>query len=91
MMCCGVPGSDHFHDFQDPDILKRNIEPYLKTMERIQANPQIQEAFGQPIRDDSWMPGGNVRDSIILGFGRPKGKGKVFIKTRLQMANGRSY
>jgi hypothetical protein len=64
----------------------RHTEPYLSTMQKIQADPQVQEAFGQPIRDDSWMPiptpdGNNI--DMRWDLAGPKGKGKAYVKARM--------
>lgn len=64
----------------------RHQEPYVVAMEKIQANPQAQEAFGQPISDNSWMPaimpdGNNI--DIRWDLVGPKGKGKAYVKSRL--------
>jgi hypothetical protein len=64
----------------------RHLEPYVVTMEKIQANPEAQEALGQPIRDDSWFPvlspDGNNMD-IRWDLSGPKGKGKAHVKARM--------
>ncbi|MGD0519061.1 MAG: cytochrome c oxidase assembly factor Coa1 family protein [Thermoguttaceae bacterium] len=64
----------------------RHLEPYVVTMDKIQANPEAQEAFGQPIRDDSWFPvltpDGNNMD-IRWDLAGPKGKGKAHVKARM--------
>jgi hypothetical protein len=64
----------------------KNQEPYLVAMEKIQANQQAQEAFGQPIRDNSWIPalipdGNNI--DMRWDLVGPKGKGKAYVKSRM--------
>jgi hypothetical protein len=64
----------------------RQTEPYLPAMQQIQASKEVQEAFGQPIRDDSWMPtfspdGNNIDERWDLVG--PKGKGKAHVKARM--------
>jgi hypothetical protein len=66
--------------------LFRNAEPYLPAMEKIQANQEVQEAFGQPVRDNSWIPTWSPdRDNIDVRWDLvgPKGKGKAYVKARL--------
>ena len=68
----------------------RHIDPYVTTMNKIQADKQAQDAFGQPIRDDSWFPvmtpdGDNL--DIRWDLSGPKGKGKAHVKAR--MSNGK--
>jgi hypothetical protein len=66
--------------------LLRNAEPYLPAMQKIQASPEAQEAFGQPIRDNSWMPTWSPdRDNIDVRWDLvgPKGKGKAYVKARM--------
>jgi hypothetical protein len=88
IFCCGCPGGI----FVGVVGIMRNSEPYLMAMEKIQANPEAQEAFGQPIRDDSWMPLGEIKQELIDGSGNaelrwalagPKGKGKAYVKARM--------
>ncbi len=69
----------------------KHLEPYVVTMQKIQANPEAQEALGQPIRDDSWFPvlsidGDNL--DIRWDLSGPKGKGKAYVKSRT--SNGKS-
>ncbi len=71
-------------------IGKRYVEPYKMTMAKIQANQQVQEALGLPIRDDSWTPSGelNVEDNrgsadLRWDLAGPKGKGKAYVKARM--------
>ena len=68
----------------------RHIEPYVTTMAKIDANKEAQEAFGQPVKDDSWFPvltpDGNNMD-IRWDLSGPKGKGKSHVKSR--MSNGK--
>jgi hypothetical protein len=63
----------------------RQIEPYKVTMQKIEDNKEAQEAFGQPIKDDSWFPvltpDGNNMD-IRWDLAGPKGKGKAYVKSR---------
>jgi hypothetical protein len=63
----------------------KQTEPYVVTMQKIQANAEAQEALGQPIRDDSWFPvltpDGNNLD-IRWDLSGPKGKGKAYVKAR---------
>jgi hypothetical protein len=64
----------------------RHLEPYTVTMEAIQSDKEAREAFGQPIRDDSWFPvltpDGNNLD-IRWDLSGPKGKGKAYVKARM--------
>ena len=83
VICCGFPGVVGYIIYKNPDIIKSKIEPYVKTMDKLRSNPEVQEAFGQPIRDDSWMPGGNVNNGLFWDIAGPKGKGKVYLRTRI--------
>ena len=74
--------------------LLRSSPPYVTTMEKIQADPQVKEAFGEPIRDVSWIPAGELNTQNDTGTAElrwdlagPKGKGKVYVKAR--MTNGK--
>ncbi len=84
IMCCGCPAAIIFSVIG----IFRNSEPYLDTMQKIQADPQVQEAFGQPIRDNSWIPAGelNMPDGqgnaeLRLGSCRPEGKRQGLCKS----------
>jgi hypothetical protein len=92
IFCCGCPAAM----FVGVVGIMRNSEPYLIAMEKIQANPEAQEALGQPIRDNSWMPIGEINQDITSGTGNtelrwnlagPKGEGKAYVKAR--MADGK--
>ena len=64
---------------------KRFSDPYKMGMAQIRADPQVQQAFGQPIRDDSWMPGGELgtdQANLYWDLAGPSGKGKVYVKAR---------
>ena len=81
LICCGGP----IAIFYGGVSVLRNTEPYVKIMQMIQANPEAQEALGQPIRDDSWFPvlstdGDNI--DIRWDLAGPKGKGKAYVKSR---------
>ncbi len=68
----------------------RHMEPYVITMDKIQEDKEAQEAFGQPIKDDSWFPvitpDGNNFD-IRWDLSGPKGKGKAHVKARMTGGN----
>jgi hypothetical protein len=64
---------------------KRFSEPYKMGMAQIRADLQVQQAFGQPLRDDSWMPGGEVGENeanLYWDLAGPNGKGKAYVKAR---------
>jgi Cytochrome oxidase complex assembly protein 1 len=64
----------------------KHMEPYVVTMEKIQADKEAQEAFGQPIRDDSWFPVmGTAGNDLHIRWDLvgPKGKGKADVTARL--------
>jgi hypothetical protein len=90
LICCGGPVAIFFGAIG----VLRNAEPYVSTMQKIQSNPEAQEAFGQPIRDVSWIPVGQVSMENDTGSAElrwdlagPKGKGKAYVKAR--MMNGK--
>jgi hypothetical protein len=64
----------------------RHMEPYMVTMDKIQTNQQVVEAFGEPITDCSWTPtltaDGNGID-MRWDIKGPKGKGKAYVKSRV--------
>ena len=68
----------------------RSKEPYKLGLQKIQADPQSQQAFGQPIKDNSWLPAGEITEASGRGNAElrwdlvgPKGKGKAYVKARL--------
>jgi hypothetical protein len=88
IFCCGCPVAI----FVGIGGIIRNSEPYLIAMEKIQASPEAQEAFGQPIHDNSWIVLGEINKDLTNGSGNaelrwdlagPKGKGKAYVKARM--------
>jgi len=69
---------------------KRFSEPYKMGMAQIRADGQVQQVFGQPIRDDSWIPSGDLgadEANLYWDLAGPKGKGKVYVKARKTAGN----
>lgn len=54
-------------------------------MAQIRADEQVQKAFGQPIKDDSWIPSGELAENeanLHWDLAGPNGKGKAYVKAR---------
>ena len=64
---------------------KRFSEPYKMGLAQIRADQQVQQALGQGVRDDSWIPGGTVGEdeaNLYWDLAGPSGKGKAYVKAR---------
>ena len=89
IVCCGCPGAIFFNFIHS---LKQS-ELYQKTMQAVRENPEVKEAFGEPIRDVSWFPSFNVvaeqgKAKVVTVECRwaiegPKGSGEVFFSAHM--------
>jgi hypothetical protein len=68
----------------------KSSSAYQQALARVQQDPQVQEALGQPIEDATWMPTGefNVENdrgeaSIIFQVAGPKGGAQVSFHARM--------
>ena len=67
----------------------KSSEPYQTALKRVQADPQVIERLGQPIRDASWVPSGsvNIRNgggnaNLMFKVAGPKGSASVRTEAR---------
>lgn len=68
-------------------------EPYREALAAVQEDPQVQEALGMPIEDDTWFPVGeiNITDDhgdARFGFTVRGPKGRAHVRTESRMTDG---
>jgi len=67
----------------------KSSEPYQTALKRVQADPQVIERLGQPIRDATWVPSGSVniendrgKANLMFKVAGPKGIASVRTEAR---------
>ena len=68
-------------------------EPYQAALAAVREDPQVQEALGTPIEDDTWFPVGEIVTSnrhgdARLDFAVRGPKGRAHVRTESRMTDG---
>jgi hypothetical protein len=89
IVCCGGPAIVAYTMFTKGKEILKSSPPYKIAMERIETDPKIKEAFGEPIKDVSFIPSGEMNMKNDQGEAKlywdiegPKGKGKAGVSAR---------
>ena len=68
----------------------RNNPPFVTALKLIQADAQLGEHLGTPIRDTRWLPSGAYPEQFNLRVEGPKGAADVSIRARRSKGPGSS-